>query len=307
MHATRLQTVFSRAATFKVVGTPFSNSLSSSPLKVLSPFEAAQSSKTYPLASVGSDSCNSPANLLFGYGPTKASGSNGCTARDTAPFFTSGYKSSQLATSTSFGTLNSRQIRFYSMAVPDHAFNTTEKVTHKWLRDQEDSTDTRTFNYFMLSGERFVTTAGLRNTAMVFLSTWSPSAAVVALATLEVNLAGIAEGKTVTVKWRGKPVFIKHRSDEEREAVASVPLEELRDPQTDTERFPEGKYAVLLAICTHLGCVPLADAGEFGGFFCPCHGSHYDASGRIRKGPAPRNLEIPTFQFIEDGQTLLIG
>ena len=109
------------------------------------------------------------------------------------------------------------------------------------------------------------------------------------------------------MKWRGKPVFIRHRTEAEIKAAEAVPLDELRDPQTDDSRVrenPEGElqrqWLVMIGICTHLGCVPLGERGDFNGWFCPCHGSHYDTSGRIRKGPAPLNLEVPEYTFLTD-------
>ena len=111
--------------------------------------------------------------------------------------------------------------------------------------------------------------------------------------------------RAITVTWRGKPVFIRHRTKEEIASAKDQLLDGLRDPQTDDERVQNEKYIVLVGVCTHLGCVPLGQKsgdvkGEYGGWFCPCHGSHYDHSGRIRKGPAPTNLEIPQYSFLSD-------
>ena len=117
------------------------------------------------------------------------------------------------------------------------------------------------------------------------------------MGSLEVDLANVEEGSTITVKWRGKPVFIKHRTDDEIAVQAAVPLSDLKDPQTDVARTVDPKYLVVIGICTHLGCVPIAGAGNYNGWFCPCHGSHYDGSGRIREGPAPYNLEVPEYRF----------
>lgn len=105
----------------------------------------------------------------------------------------------------------------------------------------------------------------------------------------------------------GKPVFIRHRTPKEIAEANAVDVSSLRDPQTDEERVQNPEWLVALGVCTHLGCVPISNAGEFGGWYCPCHGSHYDNSGRTRKGPAPLNLEIPPYSFIEDGSKLLIG
>ncbi len=138
-----------------------------------------------------------------------------------------------------------------------------------------------------------------------FVDSLNPSADVLALASTELDLSPIEVGQRVTVKWRGKPVFVDHRPQEEIEAARSVPLEELRDPEPDDARVQRPEWLVVVGICTHLGCVPLGNRqgeprGEFGGWFCPCHGSHYDTSGRIRKGPAPRNLAVPPYTFLGD-------
>ena len=130
----------------------------------------------------------------------------------------------------------------------------------------------------------------------------NPAADVLALSSTEVDLSPIAEGQSITATWRGKPVFIRHRTAKEIEEAEAVPLSELRDPQTDAQRVKEGKkqWLIMVGICTHLGCVPLGQQGDYDGWFCPCHGSHYDSSGRIRKGPAPLNLAIPEYQFLSD-------
>lgn len=134
----------------------------------------------------------------------------------------------------------------------------------------------------------------------------SASADVLALAKIEIKLSDIPEGKSMTFKWRGKPLFVRHRTGAEISAEESVNVSELRDPQHDNVRCQNPEWLVVLGVCTHLGCVPIANAGDFGGYYCPCHGSHYDASGRIRKGPAPLNLEVPTYTFPEEGK-LLVG
>jgi ubiquinol-cytochrome c reductase iron-sulfur subunit len=138
-----------------------------------------------------------------------------------------------------------------------------------------------------------------------FVATMAPAADVLALASAEFETGAIAEGTTLTVKWRGKPVFIRHRTETEIATEAAVGLGELKDPQTDADRAVDPKWLVVLGVCTHLGCVPISGAGEFGGWFCPCHGSHYDTSGRIRRGPAPLNLEVPPYKF--NGDKLVVG
>jgi ubiquinol-cytochrome c reductase iron-sulfur subunit len=133
----------------------------------------------------------------------------------------------------------------------------------------------------------------------------NPAADTLALASTEVDLEALEEGQSITIKWRGKPVFIRHRTKEEISSAKDQLLDGLRDPQSDDERVKNDKYIVLVGVCTHLGCVPLGQKsgdvkGEYGGWFCPCHGSHYDLSGRIRKGPAPTNLEVPRYAFLSD-------
>jgi len=135
----------------------------------------------------------------------------------------------------------------------------------------------------------------------------NPDASVLALASIEVDLSNSAVGQEITVKWRGKPLFIRHRTEEEIKAAEDVNVSDLPDPQTDDERVRKGvngelerQWLVLVGVCTHLGCVPLAHKGEYNGWFCPCHGSVYDTAGRIRKGPAPLNLEVPPYEFVSD-------
>ncbi|KAJ5832803.1 cytochrome b-c1 complex subunit Rieske [Penicillium riverlandense] len=139
-----------------------------------------------------------------------------------------------------------------------------------------------------------------------FLVNMSASADVLAQAKVEVALGAIPEGKNVIIKWRGKPVFIRHRTQDEITEAREAQWQDLRDPQSDEDRVQRPEWLVMLGVCTHLGCVPIGEAGDYGGWFCPCHGSHYDISGRIRRGPAPLNLEVPQYNFPED-ETLVIG
>ena len=136
----------------------------------------------------------------------------------------------------------------------------------------------------------------------------NPDKAQKAMATTEVDISQVEPGKSITVLWRGKPVFLKRRTADEITEARAVSLKDLPDPQKDEERVKEGKdeWLVMLGVCTHLGCVPLSNKGDFNGWFCPCHGSHYDVSGRIRKGPAPKNMEIPKYEFV-DNNTIKIG
>ena len=134
----------------------------------------------------------------------------------------------------------------------------------------------------------------------------NPDASVKALASTEVDISSVKPGQSITVVWRGKPVFIKRRTQEEIDKARAVTLEDLKHPEKDEDRVKNPEWLVMLGICTHLGCVPLSDKGEYDGWFCPCHGSHYDTSGRIRKGPAPTNMEIPEYVFLDEN-TIKIG
>lgn len=133
----------------------------------------------------------------------------------------------------------------------------------------------------------------------------NPSADVLALASTEVDLSKVPEGSAIKVVWRGKPVFVRHRTAEEIEAAQAVEVASLRDPEPDSARVRRPEWLILVGVCTHLGCIPLGTSGseprgDFGGWFCPCHGSHFDTAGRIRKGPAPRNLVVPEYTFLSD-------
>ncbi len=180
----------------------------------------------------------------------------------------------------------------------DHAF-TTDRI------DKVQEPERRAFTYLMLSGVRFAYASTARVLVVKFVSSMSASADVLAMASAEFDLGDIDVGKTITVKWRGKPVFIRHRTPAEISAEAAVPMAHLRDQESDEERVLKSQWLVVLGICTHLGCVPISGAGDFNGWFCPCHGSHYDVSGRIRKGPAPLNLEVPPYKFTEEAKILI--
>ena len=159
---------------------------------------------------------------------------------------------------------------------------------------------------FLFTASYTVGAVGLGATVWPFIDQMNPDSSVKALAKIEVDLSQIELGKSITVLWRGKPVFIKRRTKSEISEAQAVSLEELKDPQKDKDRVKNPEWLVMLGICTHLGCVPLANKGEYNGWFCPCHGSHYDTSGRIRKGPAPVNMEIPKYEFV-DNKTIKIG
>ena len=136
--------------------------------------------------------------------------------------------------------------------------------------------------------------------AWPFIAQMNPDASTLALASTELDIGAIAEGQIVTIKWRGKPVFVRHRTAKEIKEAQDVDVAKLPDPQPDSARVKKPEWLVVVGVCTHLGCIPLGHQGKFDGWFCPCHGSDYDTSGRIRQGPAPRNLEVPEYAFLSD-------
>jgi len=159
---------------------------------------------------------------------------------------------------------------------------------------------------FLFTASYAVGVVGVGAVAWPLIDQMNPDASVKALASTEVDISSIEPGKSITVLWKGKPVFIKRRTQEEIAEARVVKLEDLKDPQKDEDRAKNPEWLVMVGICTHLGCVPLSDKGDYNGWFCPCHGSHYDTSGRIRKGPAPVNMEIPKYEFL-DNNTIKIG
>ena len=163
-------------------------------------------------------------------------------------------------------------------------------------------------DFLTLAGPAFFGVGGALALWPAIYQMW-PDAGQQALASTEVDLSPVQEGQAITISWRGKPVFIRNRTKAEIEEAQKVALADLPDPQSDKQRTKSGheNWLVMVGICTHLGCIPKGQSlgdekGEFGGWFCPCHGSHYDTAGRIRKGPAPRNLEVPPYEFTSDTQ-----
>jgi len=159
---------------------------------------------------------------------------------------------------------------------------------------------------FIFTASYTLGAVGVGATVWPLIDQMNPDASVKALASTEVDVSGIEKGQSITVLWRGKPVFIKRRTEEEIRKARQVDLTELPDPEKDEDRAKNPEWLVMLGMCTHLGCVPLGNKGEYDGWFCPCHGSHYDTSGRIRKGPAPTNLEVPKYEFL-NSSTIKIG
>ena len=172
--------------------------------------------------------------------------------------------------------------------------------------DKEQKKETSERRDFLFTASYALGAVGVGAAVWPLIDQMNPDASVKALAITEVDISTIGLGKTITVLWRGKPVFIRRRTQEEISKAQNVNLSELIDPQKDEDRVKKSEWLIMTGVCTHLGCVPLGEKGDFGGWFCPCHGSHYDTSGRIRKGPAPTNLEIPKYEFV-DNNTIKIG
>lgn len=175
------------------------------------------------------------------------------------------------------------------------------------IASPHDADDEETRRDFLLIATSTVAAIGTAFAAWPFIDSLNPAKDTLAVAITGVDLSPVAEGQAITVVWQGKPVFIRHRTAAEIAAARDVVLEQLTDPQPDSARAQKPEWLVLIGVCTHLGCIPLGQKatdvkGEYGGWFCPCHGSHYDSSGRIRKGPAPKNLEVPPYRFLDDNR-----
>ncbi len=179
---------------------------------------------------------------------------------------------------------------------------------HSGAGHSGDGETRRDFLYLTAAAMGVVGTAAV---AWPIIDSMNPAADVRALASTEVDLSPIEEGMSITVIWRGNPVFVRHRTAAEIETARGVALDDLPDPETDEARVQKPQWLVMVGVCTHLGCIPKGQRvgeakGEYDGWFCPCHGSHYDTSGRIRKGPAPSNLVVPPYEFLDD-TTIEIG
>jgi ubiquinol-cytochrome c reductase iron-sulfur subunit len=158
---------------------------------------------------------------------------------------------------------------------------------------------------FLILATGAVGAIGIASVAWPFIHQMNPAADTLALSSTEVDISQVEVGQSITVTWRGRPVFVRHRTADEIGAADAVDVEDLPDPQPDSARVTKPEWLIVVGVCTHLGCIPLGQRtgeprGDFGGWFCPCHGSHYDTSGRIRKGPAPQNLAVPGYEFLED-------
>jgi len=207
---------------------------------------------------------------------------------------------------TSTLQLVSRRFAHTDVPAPDFTTYRRDATKDPSSVNAESDMPRRAFTYMMVGGMGVVGAHAGKSFLTDFLSTMSASADVLAVAQTEVDLTTIPAGKSMTLKWRGKPLFVRHRTPEEIEQVRAVDVSKLRHAQRDEDRVQDDRFLIALGVCTHLGCVPIHNAGDFGGFYCPCHGSHYDGSGRIRLGPAPLNLEIPPYSF-SNPTTIVVG
>ncbi|CAD1477553.1 unnamed protein product [Heterotrigona itama] len=198
-----------------------------------------------------------------------------------------------------------RRLAHTDIQWPDFTDYRHNAVKDPTTKSKESAESRKSFAYIATATTAVCTIYSTKTIVHDLVSYLSASADVLALAKIEVKLDSIPEGKNAVFKWRGKPLFVRHRTQKEIDTESQVNVSSLRDPQADTERVKKSEWLVVLGVCTHLGCVPIANAGDFGGYYCPCHGSHYDASGRIRKGPAPLNLEVPPHEF--EGGILVVG
>ncbi|KAI0215280.1 Cytochrome b-c1 complex subunit Rieske, mitochondrial [Lamellibrachia satsuma] len=190
--------------------------------------------------------------------------------------------------------------RFYSkthhdMPFPHKSFTEERRDSTKSLTKPINDSETgrKLFTYLVVTAALIPANYGTKATVLQYVYNMTAAADVLAMARIEVNLSDIPEGSNVTVKWRNKPLLIRHRTAQQIARVQAVNLSDLRDQEPDNKRVQRPEWLVVIGICPHLGCAPIPNAGEYdGGYYCPCHGSHFDASGRIRKGPAPTNMEL---------------
>lgn len=204
------------------------------------------------------------------------------------------------------GPTTCRALAHTDIQFPDYTPYRRPSTLDPKKKNIETEEQRKVFSYLVTAGIGAASAITAKSAVTKIVASLSPSRDVLALATVEVKLSEIPPGKNAIIKWRGKPLFVRHRTETEIEQSRAVNLAELRDPEPDEVRVKKPEWLVLIGVCTHLGCVPIANKGDFNGYYCPCHGSHYDASGRARKGPAPSNLEVPEYTF-KDEDTIVVG
>lgn len=205
--------------------------------------------------------------------------------------------SSGVTTSTQ---IHQRRLAHTDVQWPDFTDYRKDELKDPSVKAKESASSRKSISYIIAAGSSVAAVYSAKAIVQDAVGLLSASADVLALSKIEIKLDSIPEGKSAVFKWRGKPLFVRHRIDSEIATEAKVDVASLRDPEEDSARVKDPKWLIIIGVCTHLGCVPIANAGDFGGYYCPCHGSHYDASGRIRKGPAPQNLEVPPYEFLDN-------
>lgn len=204
------------------------------------------------------------------------------------------------------GPTTCRALAHTDIQFPDYSAYRRPSTLDSKKKNIETEDQRKVFSYLMTASVGAAGAITAKSVVTKVVDSLSATKDVLALAKVEVKLNEIPPGKNAIIKWRGKPLFVRHRTPAEIEESAHTNLAELRDPESDAARTKRPEWLVLIGVCTHLGCVPIANKGDFNGYYCPCHGSHYDASGRARKGPAPRNLEVPEYEFMND-DTIVVG
>lgn len=214
--------------------------------------------------------------------------------------------SCMMAVSGGFGTSHQIRMAHSDIQVPNFDYYRHADRKNPQKSSRSAGSGSANASYMVIGVGSMASLYTAKAVVTTFVESMAATADVLALAKIEVNLSEIPEGKNAVFKWRGKPLFVRHRSADEIAREQATDHTGLRHPEKDDERVQRPEWLVVLGICTHLGCVPIANAGDYGGYYCPCHGSHYDGSGRIRQGPAPLNLEVPEHSFPNDN-TLLVG
>lgn len=204
------------------------------------------------------------------------------------------------------GPTTCRALAHTDIQFPDYTDYRRPSTLDRKKKNIETEDQRKVFSYLMTATVGAASAITAKSAVTKIVASLSASKDVLALAKVEVKLSEIPPGKNAIIKWRGKPLFVRHRTQAEIDSANQANMSELRDPETDAARVKKPEWLVLIGVCTHLGCVPIANKGDYNGYYCPCHGSHYDSSGRARKGPAPKNLEVPEYEFMDD-DTIVVG
>ncbi len=199
-------------------------------------------------------------------------------------------------------TINEKQINTEIQEANNTDLESQDKEKQDDFENESKSDDQPTRRDFLVVAASAIACVGAVAAAVPFVRSWSPDASVAASGSTEVDIKNMKPGDTITVMWRGQPIFVTRRTAKQIEEAQKVNLSDLIDPENDSARVQSGKeeWLVVVAVCTHLGCVPIMGKGEYDGSLCPCHGSQYDSSGRVRHGPAPKNLPIPPYTFVNN-------